>query len=47
MSMSRSAMRLALFDLDDTLLDGDITGFWDEWLIEQGWIADAIGYHHT
>ncbi|MDW7748098.1 HAD family hydrolase [Halomonas sp.] len=40
-------MRLALFDLDDTLLDGDITGFWNEWLIEQGWIPDAAEYRRT
>ncbi|WNK21624.1 HAD-IB family hydrolase [Halomonas piscis] len=45
--MSRAAMRLALFDLDDTLLDGDITGFWNEWLIEQGWITDAAEYCRT
>ncbi|WP_282039904.1 HAD family hydrolase [Halomonas alimentaria] len=45
--MSRRAMRLALFDLDDTLLDGDITGYWNEWLIEQGWVSDAAGYRHT
>jgi len=45
--MSRAPMRLALFDLDDTLLDGDITGFWNEWLIEQGWISDATEYRRT
>lgn len=45
--MSRAPMRLALFDLDDTLLDGDITGFWNEWLIEHGWISDASTYRRT
>lgn len=34
-------MRLALFDLDDTLLDGDCSDRWNLWMIEQGWIIDA------
>ncbi|MGO2392254.1 MAG: HAD family hydrolase [Halomonas sp.] len=34
-------MRLALFDLDDTLLDGDCSARWNLWMIEQGWISDA------
>ncbi|MCC5901454.1 MAG: HAD family hydrolase [Halomonas sp.] len=34
-------MRLALFDLDDTLLDGDCSDRWNLWMIEQGWISDA------
>ncbi|UXZ54319.1 HAD-IB family hydrolase [Halomonas sp. 7T] len=34
-------MRLALFDLDDTLLDGDCSDRWNLWMIEQGWIRDA------
>ena len=42
--MIPSAVRLALFDLDDTLLDGDITVLWNEWLIEQGWITDVSEY---
>ena len=33
-------MRLALFDLDDTLLDGDCSDRWNLWMIEQGWVAD-------
>lgn len=36
---------LALFDLDDTLLDGDITRLWSQWLIELGWIDDGEEYH--
>ncbi|WP_355661169.1 HAD family hydrolase [Halomonas salifodinae] len=32
-------MRLALFDLDDTLLDGDCSELWNAWMIERGWIA--------
>ncbi|WP_027965581.1 HAD family hydrolase [Halomonas halocynthiae] len=31
-------MRLALFDLDDTLLDGDCSELWNTWMIERGWI---------
>jgi HAD superfamily hydrolase (TIGR01490 family) len=34
-------MRLALFDLDDTLLDGDCSDRWNLWMIEQGWISDV------
>lgn len=32
-------MRLALFDLDDTLLDGDCSALWNDWMVERGWIA--------
>ncbi|WP_295038486.1 HAD-IB family hydrolase [Salinicola sp.] len=32
---------LAIFDLDDTLLDGDCTHLWLEWIIECGWVADG------
>lgn len=35
-------MRLALFDLDDTLLDGDCSALWNDWMVECGWI-DAPG----
>lgn len=35
---------LAIFDLDDTLLDGDATGLWTEWLIQLGWITDPERY---
>ncbi len=37
-------MRLALFDLDDTLLDGDCSDRWNLWMIEQGWVSDAEGF---
>nr|WP_300306137.1 HAD family hydrolase [Halomonas sp.] len=37
-------MNLALFDLDDTLLNGDITQLWSDWLINLGWIEDAHVY---
>lgn len=37
-------MRLALFDLDDTLLDGDCSDRWNLWMIEQGWIRDAEAF---
>ncbi|WP_084488105.1 HAD family hydrolase [Cobetia crustatorum] len=35
---------LAIFDLDDTLLDGDATGLWTDWQIQQGWIKDGDEY---
>lgn len=37
-------MRLALFDLDDTLLDGDCSALWNDWMVERGWIADSGEY---
>ncbi|MCO7248016.1 MULTISPECIES: HAD-IB family hydrolase [unclassified Halomonas] len=37
-------MRLALFDLDDTLLDGDCSDRWNLWMIEQGWIRDVDAF---
>lgn len=33
-------MRLCLFDLDDTLVDGDCSELWNAWMIEHGWIDD-------
>ncbi|MFG6139418.1 HAD family hydrolase [Halomonas sp. B23F22_10] len=47
MSATPEGPSLALFDLDDTLLDGDITGLWNEWLIERGWIVDAASHRAT
>ncbi len=35
-------MHLALFDLDDTLLDGDCSALWNGWMVERGWV-DAPG----
>ncbi|WP_404295942.1 HAD family hydrolase [Halomonas sp.] len=32
-------MRLALFDLDDTLLDGDCSALWNDWMVERDWIV--------
>lgn len=32
-------MRLALFDLDDTLLDGDCSALWNDWMVERNWIT--------
>lgn len=32
-------MRFALFDLDDTLLDGDCSALWNNWMVERGWIT--------
>ncbi|MGP9663184.1 HAD family hydrolase [Halomonas sp. AOP22-C1-8] len=37
-------MRLALFDLDDTLLDGDCSDRWNLWMFEQGWISGAEAF---
>jgi len=37
-------MRLALFDLDDTLLDGDCSALWNDWMVERGWIASPGEY---
>lgn len=36
-------MRLAIFDLDNTLLDGDSDYLWGRFLIEQG-VVDAVEY---
>ncbi|WP_162619805.1 HAD family hydrolase [Salinicola acroporae] len=38
---SRPPSALAIFDLDDTLLDGDCTHLWLEWIIECGWVEDG------
>ncbi|WP_157958162.1 HAD-IB family hydrolase [Salinicola sp. CR57] len=38
---SRPPSALAIFDLDDTLLDGDCTHLWLEWIIACGWVADG------
>ncbi|MEQ5803659.1 HAD family hydrolase [Halomonas sp. H10-9-1] len=37
-------MRLALFDLDDTLLDGDCSALWNDWMVERGWVASPGEY---
>ncbi|ALM51220.1 HAD family hydrolase [Halomonas huangheensis] len=42
--MPDTAFDLALFDLDDTLLQGDITRLWSEWLIERGWIGNGDAF---
>ncbi|GAB2729409.1 HAD family hydrolase [Halomonas garicola] len=39
-----TVMRLALFDLDDTLLDGDCSALWNNWMVERGWIASPGEY---
>ncbi|WP_162617955.1 HAD family hydrolase [Salinicola halophilus] len=38
---SRTPQTLAIFDLDDTLLDGDCTHLWLEWVIACGWVDDG------
>ncbi|NWN84134.1 MAG: HAD family hydrolase [Halomonas sp.] len=37
-------MRLVLFDLDDTLLDGDCSALWNDWMVERGWIDSPGEY---
>ncbi|MYL22926.1 HAD family hydrolase [Vreelandella massiliensis] len=37
-------MRLALFDLDDTLLDGDCSALWNTWMADRGWVEDPVDY---
>src|ERR1044071_9160173 len=39
----RLAMRLAVFDLDNTLLAGDSDYLWGEFLVEEG-LVDGAGY---
>ncbi|MCV9877468.1 HAD family hydrolase [Brenneria izbisi] len=33
-------MSLALFDLDETLIDGDCASLWSQYMCEQGWVND-------
>lgn len=33
-------MKLALFDLDDTLIDGDCASLWGRYMLELGWVSD-------
>ncbi|HSP58129.1 MAG TPA: HAD-IB family hydrolase [Halomonas sp.] len=40
-------MRLALFDLDDTLLDGDCSALWNDWMVERGWIDSPSDFLHS
>lgn len=35
---------LAIFDLDDTLLDGDCTGLWIAWLVRRRWVEDGEAF---
>ncbi len=35
---------IAIFDLDETLIHGDCTSLWGEWLCEQGYVADIPAY---
>lgn len=37
-------MHLALFDLDDTLVDGDCSELWNDWMIARGWVADPARF---
>ena len=41
-------MRLALFDLDNTLLGGDSDHAWGDWLCERGILdgATSVSYTH-
>ncbi len=33
-------MSLALFDLDETLINGDCSSLWSAYMVKQGWVAD-------
>lgn len=33
-------MHLTMFDLDDTLLDGDCGSLWSHWMLRHGWVED-------
>ncbi|MCE3028306.1 HAD family phosphatase [Salinicola sp. DM10] len=40
-SPAQQPSALAIFDLDDTLLDGDCTHLWLEWVIACGWVEEG------
>ena len=35
---------IAIFDLDETLIHGDCTALWGEWLCEQGYVTDIPAF---
>ncbi|WP_280542517.1 HAD family phosphatase [Chromohalobacter sp. 11-W] len=42
--MPADSHQLAIFDLDDTLLDGDCTGLWIAWLVRRRWVEDGEAF---
>ncbi|MCI0510247.1 HAD superfamily hydrolase (TIGR01490 family) [Chromohalobacter marismortui] len=42
--MTADSRHLAIFDLDDTLLDGDCTGLWIAWLVRRRWVEDGEAF---
>ena len=38
-------MPLAIFDLDDTLIDGDSASLWLRYLVHQDWAEDYIAHY--
>ncbi|MCK0716193.1 HAD family hydrolase [Chromohalobacter sarecensis] len=42
--MTADSRHLAIFDLDDTLLDGDCTGLWIAWLVRRQWVEDGEAF---
>ncbi|MGV8327738.1 HAD family hydrolase, partial [Pseudomonas aeruginosa] len=38
-------MPLALFDLDDTLIDGDCATLWGRYMTELGWVEKTAFLH--
>ncbi|UNM97487.1 HAD-IB family hydrolase [Ignatzschineria rhizosphaerae] len=37
---------IAIFDLDETLIHGDCTALWGQWLCEQGYVTDIPTFIH-
>lgn len=37
-------MSLALFDLDETLINGDCSSLWSAFMVKQGWVADEQAF---
>lgn len=37
-------MSLALFDLDETLINGDCSSLWSAYMVAQGWVADEQAF---
>ena len=37
-------MKLALFDLDETLISGDCSSLWSAYMVAQGWVADKQAF---
>jgi len=40
-------MTLALFDLDDTLVDGDCSNLWSRYMVQLGWADEAFAIEET